>query len=281
MENEYLITADGQIYPLATYGAKVTGLGGVPVEYQTAQGYKQHGVTVRDFRLQSRTLSIAFTLDARGRRRLWALRDALAAAVSPARGMLTYRKVLPDGRVREIRGWADESLSVEDVDDGCAAQVGLSLLCPDPSFVDPAWQAVTAENESSSALVLPFVMPDEFWFGGSSQYVVSLDYPGTWRGYPQLALHGPYDSATLSNLATGAQLVLGRPVPESSLVRVDTTPGAVNVTRDGVSSMAEVSDGNLVDFYLAPGANRLVLNGTGFNAATALRVEYRARYIAL
>ncbi len=75
--------------------------------------------------------------------------------------------------------------------------------------------------------------------------------------------------------------MLGRPVPETSLVRVDTTPGAVNVTRDGVTSMAEVSDGNLVDFYLAPGANRLVLNGTGFNAVTALRVEYRARYIAL
>jgi hypothetical protein len=281
MENEYLITADGRVYPLAAYGARVTGLGGVPVEYQTAQGYRQHGVTVRDFRLGARTLSLAFRLDARGRRLLWALRGELAEAVSPARGAVTYRKVLPNGNVREIRGWLDESLSVEDVSDGRAVEVSLSLLCPDPSFVDPAWQAVTADNEQSAALVLPVVLPDEFWCGGSSQYVVVLDYPGTWRGYPQLALHGPYDSATVSNLATGAQLVLGLPLPEASLVRVDTTPGALAVTRDGVTAMAELSDGNLVDFFLAPGPNRLVLNGTGFNAATAFRVEYRARYIAL
>uniref|UniRef100_UPI002BD0B82D phage tail domain-containing protein n=1 Tax=Aggregatilinea sp. TaxID=2806333 RepID=UPI002BD0B82D len=197
-ENEYLITADGQVYPLAYYGAKVTGLGSLPVEYQTTQGYKQHGVTVRDYRMQPRSISIVLTLNAMTHQLLWTLRSQIIGAVNPEHGAVTYRKVLPDGQVREIKGWLEESLSIEDADDLRSAEVGLSLMCPDPSFYSPALKTATAANETSAALVLPVVLPDDFWFGGANQYPVDIDYMGTWRGYPQLIIRGPYDSARIS-----------------------------------------------------------------------------------
>ena len=280
-ENQSLIRSDGQVYPLSYYGAKVTGLGSLPVEYQTTQGYKQQGVTVRDYRMQARSISIALTLNALTRRLLWDLRTQVIGSVNPEQGVVTYRKVLPDGQVREIRGWLDESLSIEDADDLRSAEVGFSLMCPDPSFYDPAMRTVTAVTDAAAELVLPFVIPDDFWFGGSNQYLADIEYAGTWRGYPQLIVQGPYDTAYLSNATTGSRIYLGTPVAEGSLIRIDTTPGSVKVTRDGEVSMGEVSDGNLVDFYLAPGFNRLALNGTGFSAASHFQVQYRTRYIAL
>ena len=96
-ENQYLITADGMVYPLGALGVRLTGDSDVPVTYQTTQGYGQHGVTVQDWRLTRRTLSFAFEQYTRDRRMYAAARAAVIDALRPNRGP-SFRRSIRRGR---------------------------------------------------------------------------------------------------------------------------------------------------------------------------------------
>ncbi len=283
-ENDYLITAGG-VFLLRDYGARATGIGNIPVSYVTRQGYKQHGVSVEDHALQPRTISLAFDLHGRNRSGLLALRSALLSAVSPADGVaLTYRRVLPDGSRRDIDCWIDSSLSISDGFDGVSAEVGLSLFCPDPSFYDPARITETLTPQPASAFVLPFALPDDLWFvaEGSAILGATIDNPGTWRAYPEIVINGPYTRMVVMNETTGALFVLGVAASASDTITVTLEPGNLRITRNGVLSFDELEDGDLVNWYLAPGQNVVAVSGSGtFGGVTSVQVRYNARYIAL
>lgn len=280
-ESEYLINADGSIFPLSEYGARVTGLGNIPVEYATIRGYGQHGVSVVNYALQPRTLTLSFAVHGRSRTELLALRQALLETLSPDGGDLIYRRVLPDGSRRDIVCRVDASLSVEDHFKGRSAQVGLALFCPDPTFYDPKEYAADFVTVAADAFVTPFYAPDEFWTSGGTTLGVTVHNPGNWRAYPIIELHGDYQRAALHNVTTGALLVLGVAAGASDTVVVDFRPGERMVTRNGEAALDEVESGNMVDWYLAPGENVLQMLGGGFSASTSARLTFHPRYLGL
>jgi len=282
-ENEYLITAGG-VFLLRDYGARATGIGNIPVSYVTRQGYKQHGVSVEDHVLQPRTITLSFDLYGRNRSGLLALRSALLSAVSPAGGAaLTYRRVLPDGSRRDIQCWIDSSLSIQDGFDGVSAEVGLALFCPDPSFYDPARITVALALETATAFVLPFALPDDLWFtaSGSAGLGAVIDNPGTWRAYPEIVIEGPYSRMVVMNEATGASFTLGVAATANDTMTITLEPGNLSITRNGVLALDELEAGDLVNWYLVPGQNRVTASGSGTSEVTSVQVKYNARYIAL
>ena len=280
-ENQYLIAADGMIYPLRDLGVRVTGISEIPVEYQTTQGYKQHGVTVLDWRLQTRTISFAFEVYALDRLGYWQARERLIATLRPNLGVVTYRQILPDGRRRDIDGWLQPGLALAEVASGRSFDAAFSLTCPEPSFYDPAVQTATLAAQSLSAFVLPFAVPDDMWLGGTTQLYTTLTTEGTWRAYPTITIQGPYARLNLANDTTGATFTLGTALAAGDTLLVDLTPGAQTIQRNGVVSLDELEDGNLVDWHLVPGDNTLHGSGTGLTGATGITVQWSTRYIAL
>lgn len=280
-ENQYLIAADGTIYPLRDLGVSVVGMSDIPAEYQTQQGYKQHGVTVQDWRLQARTLSFAFEVYARTRPDFWAARTGLIDALRPNKGLVTYRQIRSDGRRRDINGWLQPGLNLAESSDGLSFDAGFSLLCPEPSFYDPAAQTTTLAAQSLSAFVVPFAVPDDMWLGGTTQLYVTLNPGGTWRAYPIFTITGPFARLILSNETTGATFTLGTALAAGETLTVDLTPGAQTIERNGATSLDEMDDGNLVDWYLESGDNTLHGSGTGLSSATTITVQWFPRYIAL
>jgi len=280
-ENEYLISSDGQMYPLSYFGAIVTGLGNVPVEYRTRESYGQHSVTVDGFKLTPRTISFSFPLHGRSRQALWDRRQRLIEVLNPEKGVVTYRHVMPDGSRRDIDGWLDASLSLAESEDGRGNSVGFSLFCPDPTFYDPQAQSENVAAVEVTALILPFYLPDELWFGGGTTLVATVNNPGTWRAYPVLTITGPYQRLVCSNETTGATFTLGVALDIGETLVVDLTPGQQRVTRGGVNALDEIESGNIVDWLLAPGDNVLSFSGAGLTDVSQVNVSFQARYVAL
>jgi len=279
-ENDYLIASDGTVYPLDALGVAVTGLAQVPVEYRTREGYKMHGVAVDDWRLTTRTLSFAFSLHSLTRQQLWQRRQALIDLLSPQGGMVTYRKILPDGRRRDIRGWLDANLTIEDRD-GRSADVGFGLFCPDSTFFDPTRKAISLEPSKVGALVVPFWIPDELWVGNGTLFSGTVTNRGNVAAYPRISVTGPYERLVLMNQTTGASFTLGVTLPSLKAIVIDLTPGLIAVTRDGVNALDEV-DGNLVEWQLLPGDNVLSSSGAGVLVGqSSVHIDFHERYIAL
>lgn len=276
--NDYLIAANGTIYPLRDLGVQVVGLGDIPAQYIADQGYKQHGLTMRDYRMAQRSLTFTFGLYARTPMQLWQARQSLFAALSPQVGVVTYRKVLPSGARRDIQGWIQAGMTVETVD-GRSADVAFSLECFDPAFYDPAPRALTLQVVEIPGFTLPFTVPFYFW--GDTELTAALVNPGTWRSYPTMTITGPYSRLILTNATTGASFTLGVALNSEDSIEIDLTPGAQSVTRSGSSALHEIESGNLLDWYIAPGANQVIASGSGLSSDTQIVVSYRPRYIAI
>ncbi len=280
-ENVYLITADGARFPLAEYGVEVSEIGNIPVEYETARGYGQHGATVFDWRLRERAISLALASGARDRRGYWALREKLLNALRPNRGgALTLRFVQPNGARRDIRGWLQGGLSLTESADGRNLDAAFSLLCPDPAFYDPALVSATLVSGDAGGFYFPAAFP--IFFTSGAALSLTLSYAGTWYTYPAITISGPYTGITISNATTGGYITLSVALTSSQTRIIDLTPGAQSIVdAAGNNRISDMSDGNLLDWYLTPGENIISANISGFDANTAVALSYRTRYIAL
>lgn len=282
-EAEYLITANGTIYPLDALGVKVTGLGNIPVEYQKMRGYGQHGETVLSWRLGAR--QIGFTLDRGNLAGLayWQARQRLIDILSPQSGMVTYRRVLPNGRRRDIAGWLQAGMSLNEYEDRSGFTAEFTLECPSPSFYDPVLQSVVLGAGHPDYLGFPFSFGDDrFWFDSPGIARGKITYEGTWRSYPAISITGPYGSITVRNVTTGARFTLGVPVASGEVITVDLTPGEQSITDSaGDNLLSHRSAGTFIDWYLVPGTNDIFASGTGNSSQTSVQVSYHTEYISL
>lgn len=280
-ENSYLITADGRRFPLAEYGVEIADLGSVPVEYETSRGYGQHGVTVHDWRLAERVISFILSGSGRNRARYWTLREQIIEALRPNRGgALTLRIVLPGGARRDIRGWLQSGPALGEAADGLGLDATFSLLCPDPAFYDPALTTVALQSGDVGGFYFPLAFPIDF--AGGAALSATITVGGTWLAYPTLAIAGPYTGIILRNSTTGGYLTLSVAIAAGETRVIDLTPGSQSV-RDGYGNdrITELSDGDLLAWYLAPGENLVSATIAGHDANTGVTVNYRTRYIAL
>ncbi len=287
-EADYLVTAGGQKFPLHLLGAEVANLGGIPVQYQTARGFGQHGHSVLGWRLEARTLTFRWLDVAVNRAALWARRAALLGALKPNNGIVTYRRVLPDGQVRQIQGWLGGDLSLQE-DGGPYQEVGFSLECPDPSFYDPTELTTTLAEGTPLALAFPVwfsdglsAEDDDFWFDEEGVAAGMVDYAGSWRCYPVIAIDGPYSWLRLTNTTTGAYLTLGVALAAGQTLTIDLTPGAQTITDNlGSDRLSDRTAGSFIDWYLEAGTNVFKATGAGISGSTEIRLFYTNRYIAI
>lgn len=293
-EADYLIVPGGAIYPLRAGGQQVmavSGLGEIGVEYQTTRGYNQHGMTVLGWRLTPRSISFQMSHAVKDRRAFWQAREDLIAALRPYVGReITYRKVLPSGARRDIRGWLREGPGLEEQDDRSFAAT-FTLECPDPSFYDPTEQAVALSGSAPQALAFPFTFyrndsqdtaGDGFYFDRASVARGTVAYSGTWRAYPAIEIDGPYQWLRIDNTTSGAFLTLSVALAAGRTLTIDLTPGAQSITDDlGNDRLNDRSAGSFIDWYLEAGANAIAASGQGTSSSTEVRLRFYNRYIAL
>ena len=280
-ENEYLIAADGSIYPLRSLGVVVSNVSDVPVEYQTSRGYRQDGHTVDDFSMRGRTLNFSFNRVVQSRSNFWTVRTELLSTLTPDNGIVTYRRILPNGDRRDIQGWLQGGLLLE-TPTGLDFDASFALNCPSPFYYDPTETELELETGNEGGLVLPFFLPDELWFVSENNMTGEIDYEGTWRNYPVIEIDGPYQQITVQNTTTGGSFTLAVTIPIGTTLTIDLTPGEQTIVDgDGVNHIADLSFGNLLDWFLTIGENVILAEPSGEGATTAVRVTYQNNYIAL
>jgi len=281
-ETHYLIVPGGGVYPLSSLAVQVGGLGDIPVEYQTTQGYGQHGHTVLDWRLAARTLNFQFGVYGRDRRDFWTKRNDLLDLVRPNLNRpVTYRVVLPSGARRDIQGWLRGGPGMESPD-RLSFDAAFSLECPDPSFYDPAAHTVTLTSADPEGLGFPIGFPIGF-ASGFEIARANVAYAGTWRSYPRFVVAGPYDWLRLSNAATGRALKLAVPKLAGESVTLDLTPGALSVTDHNGDPCFDEVEGELTNWYLAEEqTNTILVAAFGHTVGTtSVVLTYYERFIAI
>lgn len=297
-EAHLIITADGQMFDLRQSGMLSVlawqGYGLPEIDMQTQRGYKQHGQTTLDYRLQPRTMTL--TLYAQGKS--WdtyrSARERLYTFLRPNQGgPLTFRHVRSDGSRRDILGrWTGGgSFANDDTDNPfpLGSVESVEITCDDPTFFDPTEKTGTLSATAAAGLFFPayfgavhgqgqWIFKSAFDMGG---FVIT--YNGTWRSYPTLTLTGPYSWMSINNTNTGASLLFSVPLNAGEQLIVDLTPGAQSVQSAlGVDRIADLSDGNLVDFYLTPGTNRIIASAADrTDGVTSVILSYYERYLGI
>lgn len=275
----YIITPDGEYYDLGAWGATVTGLGSTPLDNQSRRGYQQNGETYEATYLRPRTLRFRFDIFSGSYVKIWDVRSAFLDALSIAEGELRLQLVMPNGDVREIKGVVGSDTSIKRAGYR-SASVSFSLICHDPTFYDPNVLTDSLTTSASDAFVLPFTVPDGYWFGEGTVLGATINNPGTWRAYPKVTITGGYQRCGIYNATTGAILVLGVQAASYDTIVVDFNPSSRGVWRNGTLSLGEIESGNMINWYLKPGNNTVKLTGS-LSSGISATVEYTAHYVAL
>lgn len=278
-------------FKLIAYG----GYGAPPTNYSTRRGYKQHGVTEVDYLLDPRQIELTFWHSpACDRQAYWDTRFALHEIFRPNRGgelMVTF--IMPNGDQRALMVRADPGLEFPaEEDNHWAINEQVNFTAFDPIWFDPDTTNtdILLTESINTDLVFPFTFP--FTFGTSGLIFSSgvITYPGTWRTYPTITLTGPYTSARITNLDTGAVITMVVPTSAGDTRILDLTPGNQSIVdSNGVSRYNELgTDSNLIAFNIRPDPEvtdgqqtiQVIMQGGSSGQSTA-RLTYYNRYFAL
>lgn len=303
VEFAYYIAPDGEEYllfggnrALLTMGS----LGRPEIDYLTDQGPFQHGVTVRDFRYQPRTVTLR--LFAPGCDRWdWHCHVAeLLDATRPNRSQTggvgsrpgkllivrpgDYKQLETPARI--LRGpagnWDYKSATrLTDMDET------LQFLCEDPFWNETAVQTegvVLSVLDSCLPMCLPACLGNQV-----INDTFDLTYCGTWQGdVLAITFTGPMVTPLLTNVTAGAQIRLNRDVATGEQVIFTIAPGVVTaVTNHGQNVKGFVDSlSDLTSFHLIPrsdlsptGVNQFnVLAGGGADGVSGFSISYLVRH---
>lgn len=273
---------------LTTYG----NLGAPPTQFITRTGYKQHGSTEVDYLLQVRTVTAElWHSPACDRQQYWDIRAELHNFLRPNRGgPLTFTIRTPNGDMRSIILRADPGLVLppsQSNDWNIIEQ--LDFLAFNPILFDAEATVLTLTGATQVQLVFPITFPISFGTSNEQFTTGPITYTGTWKEYPTITLDGPYDSAIITNQATGVSIFMSTPILVSQQRIIDLTPGAQRIVdQDGVNRFSELGPGsNLVEFNLRPdpevpgGIQEITIKLIGGTSDSGASVTYRNRYFAI
>jgi len=173
---------------------------------------------------------------------------------------------------------------------GWFIQEKINFIAFDPIWFDPSTNILAPSSTQSQFLIFPITFPIQFGVNGL-QFVAQVTYAGSWYGYPIITLTGPYQSAVITNTATGVSFTMNVPLIGGAQRIINTTPGILSVVdATGVSYFSELGPAsNLVDFNLRPdpeavgGVQTITVNmlGTSAGQGSAASVSYQNRYFGL
>lgn len=297
----------GDLYSIETFDGKVLVLdgdvrfqtygffGAPPTSFQTRRGYKQHGATEIDYRVEERRLS--FTLwhaPQATRQAYWDMRQRLHEFLRPNRnGPLQITVLMPDGARRGIICRADPGLQFppeEAERNHWSVEEELAFVAFDPFWFDADGTSLVLTSTTDANLVFPITFPIRFGSSGLQFGTGVLNYGGTWETFPTFTLTGPYNSAVIEHLTLDVVIYLAVGIGVGERRIVTLTPGAQSIVdANGDSHFSDLGPGsNLVDFRIAPDPEvtggqqeiQISLNG-GVMGQSAAQVDYRERFFGL
>ncbi len=274
------------------------GYGAPPTTFATQRLFQQVGVIERDYQLGARTVVLEIIqAHATSRQAYWDARAALHDLLRPNRGgPLTLTLMQPDGALRNltVRPAPGLTFPAAPEDNSWMIREQLELIAHDPLWYNPAAAVFGEQGGIATQLVFPtqFQPAVDLIRFTSDNLVLStgeIAYAGTWKTYPVVRLTGPYTTARLYNVVTGATITLNRALGSAHQRVLDLTPGNLSVTdEDGGNRFGDVDPGsNLVDFAILPepeapdGINELQVTLVDGSASSAIEISFNARYFGV
>lgn len=300
IEFAYYTSPDGT--QLALFGGKRVILGwqdiGMPqLNYLTSRGPFQHGVTVRDFRLEPRVINITLYEKGCERQDFWCNEANLVSILRPNRSSTVQPGILllvrPDNVEIEIPvhilegpsgSWDGQgTLHVEDL------QETLRFFCPDPVWRLPT-QGTTSFTITADDSCLDNCLP--FCLDGSLINASSvIAYLGTWDGDTlTIAITGPLLSPIIKNATTNQEIKFNYNIASGETVTISISPNLTTVTNNFGTNLIGTIDNisDLVTFFLATisdltttGNNTITVIGAGgVTGTTNITISYFIRHIS-
>lgn len=295
------ITPDGVEYPI--FGGRRSllsweGMGMPPVRYLEERGVFQNGVTVRDYRVDQRTITVQQFERGLCREDFYCSVGDLIEAIRPNRDNLARSGqllvVLKNGAQRTIRAryyegvqgnWGQESLLDSDMLES------ITFYCEEP-FWDDVEKEIVDAGVVDVGSCLPLCFPACIGTDVINTEI-ELVYNGTWDGDRlTIIISGPALSPTVTNLTTNQQISLNYNVAagETILIEIDPQSQQIVSSVSGVLPVGIIdSVSDLVSFYLATrgnltadGTNVMQITATGGIAGqTSVQIEYTIRHWSL
>lgn len=268
--------------------------GAPPTNFQTSQGYKQHGVTELNYTLTPRRLSFElWNAPQTPRQAYWDMRSRLINFLRPNRGgPLTLTVLLPDGEKRSLVVRADPGLQFppEGEKNNWGVQESLDFTAFDPIWFDPETDSFTPSASTDNSLVFPIDFPITFGTSGTQFDSGAFAYSGTWETFPRFTLTGPYNGAVIYHAGLEVTIYLSVPIGVGEQRILTLTPGAQSlVDGNGDNKFGELGPGSdLVNFRIAPepeisgGINEIqvTFNG-GVVGQSAVTIDFNTRYFGI
>lgn len=269
----YLLSQDGVGLP---YPARIS-----------EKGPQQDGDSDRGFLYDPRFVSFVFRLDPPN---IWTKRDALLGYFKPRKTAFQLCWTRDDGGVRQLDCHALPPSLATDTRARYLLRVPMQVKANDPIFYDPTTVSVVLGLAAGGdEMEVPLEIP---WKVGASVILGSfvVNYPGTYKTFPVIVIHGPIEDCVLTNSATGEKLdFTGTTIIAGDYYTIDLRYARKTVTSAaGVNKIADLtSDSDLATWHIeaapdAPGGvNPIAMTGLGASAGTQVTMQYHTRYVSL
>lgn len=308
----HYLSPDGLKYYFWRMLQSYTNLGIPPVKFIEDSGPQQHGVNVRDWRINPRTISLEFFKE--GTQCCEKNGEILAKIINSIR---PNRGISPDtpGWLRFVNDNTDMMEIPVFVLQGPSgdysyggpvgtrqAQDSIQFYAPDPIWREVEKQTIliTGDNWGDSCLptcLYSDTLPVSNSLAGCLvpyTYImqnITIVYDGTWAGDQiDIKLTGPMEKPTITNTTTGKQIQLNYNIASGEYVIITVRPEYTTVLdQDGnnlIGSITSISD--LVDFELVTegaispdGTNYITVAALGSDIdETQIQIDYYVRHIS-
>lgn len=299
MESYKLIKANGDELEFNVgefFLVDLKNFGNPDIEYTTQKTFYTDGETVTNFVVKPRILNFSF-LGTResmtNRTEFWNLRREILSFLSPVSGAMTFQITLDDHTIYELTNvFPTNGLSMEgntfnnERNDGRIDEP-LRLTAYDPIWrVSPINSTGSLVPTIGNQLIFPMEFPISFGVAGAT-FDTTITYGGTWRSYPRITIDGPFNTASLVNKATGAEIQLIQPCFSGDQRIIDLTNPLNGFTVTDITGSNKIGDINLetnfTQFYFIPDATNgieAVMNG-GNLVTTRLTVEWYTKFLGI
>jgi hypothetical protein len=245
------VSPDGKRYPMFGGNKSLVsweGAGVPEIDYIVDSGPFQNGLTVRDYRYQSRNVTFGLHEAGSKRKNFYKSQKKLVDAARPTRSVDInpgYVKVwLEDGTQKEI----EARLSKGPMGDWGGRENGnpfdmmerITFFCPDPFWrnVDQSSVSFSSQTQDQSCLSDSLCFP----FCVSTTSIVltqNIVYTGTWFGDQfDIVITGPLSNPSIVNTTTGKNISLNYDIIDGEVVTI-----SIDRNKESISSSL---NGNII-----------------------------------
>lgn len=280
--------------PLSQLGALTAhdGWGMAPVTRFSRRGAQQHGDTDIGYILNPRYGTLVFRVQETTLEAMYAQRDKLLQYFAPDNDM-SLLWTMPNGTKRQIDVVYSGDLSLPwEAGDWAAQELTITLKANDPTFYDPAVQAVNFSLTASGAWAIPWAIP---WPIGDSSFDEAADiaYTGKFISYPVIRIIGPITSPIITNETTGDKLdFTGASIGSGDAYIVDCRYGHKTVVDNAGADqliLGKLSNASDLDTFclaaprqgVASRVNTIRVQGSGGSSLSNVILSYYRRYLGV